>query len=362
MAGKKKHSFGRGMLIYAVVYLIVAAVGLAVFWNFIDAYEHSRPKNTIDAYVAALTPADMCCKSLEADVQADLNLQSAEERSAIITASVSERVTYARKGSESTDARQVYVLRSGKQIIGEVVITAQEPDIYGFTEWEVSEDSFDFSYLMGQPLSVTVPENFTVSVNGHVLDESYITENGVAYPALEEFYEDYELPTMVTYTADAYLGQLEMTVADETGQPVAITQETDRNAFLDNCTEEEKEQVESFMGDFLESYVIFTGSSNQAASANYQRLRKNFLIPDSELAQRLYTALDGLAYAQSYGDKLETVEIHRVSRIDDTHYFCDATYCVSTYGRAGKVQTTNNMKVMLLVTDSGLRVEAMTRY
>lgn len=362
MAGKKKRSFVKGMLIYAAVYLIVAAAGLAVFWNFIDAYEHSRPKNTVDAYVTALTPADMCRKAMEAAGRVDLNLQSVEERNAIITASVTERVTYARKSSESTDTRQVYVLRCGKQIVGEVIITAREPDVYGFTEWEVSEDSFDFSHLMGQPLSVTVPQNFTVSVNGYMLDESYITERGIAYSALEEFYDAYELPTMVTYTADSYLGQLELTVADENGQPVVITQDTDMNAFLDNCAGEEMEQVESFMGDFLESYVIFTGSSNQAASANYQRLRQNFLIPDSDLAQRLYTALDGLAYAQSYGDKLDTVEIHRISRLDETHYFCDATYCVSTYGRAGKVQTSNNMKVILTVTDSGLRVEAMTRY
>lgn len=362
MAGKKKHSFTKGMLIYALVYLAVAAAGLAVFWNFIDAYERSRPKNTMDAYVAALTPADMCRKSMETDEQADLNLQSTEERNAVITASVTESVSYARKSSESTDNRQVYVLRCGRQEIGQVVISARDPDLYGFTEWEVSEDSFDFSHLMGEPLSVTVPQDFAVSVNGHVLDDSYITESGIGFSALEEFYDDYELPTMVTYTADSYLGQLEMTVTDENGQPVVITQDTDMNAFLDNCTGEETEQVEAFMGGFLKSYVTFTGSSNQAASANYQRLRKNYLVPDGELAQRLYTALDGLAFAQSYGDKLDDVAVHRVSRLDDTHYFCDATYYVSTYGKAGKVQTTNNMKVILVVTDSGLRVEAMTRY
>lgn len=362
MARNNKHAFFRGMLIYALVFLIILAASLAVLWDYMAAFEGSRPKNTVDAYVAALTPGDMCSKFTEAFGEPDQNLQSLKERDAVITASLTDRVTYARKSAESTEEHQVYVLRCGSQVIGQVVISAQTPDRYGFTKWTVTEESFDFSYLKGQPLVVTVPQDFTVCVNGYVLDERYITENGIEYSALEEFYGDYSLPTMVTYTADGYWGQIELSVSDENGQPVTISEETDRDTFLENCSSQEQEQLEAFMGDFIESYVAFTGASNQSSKANYQWLRKNFLVPDSALAQRLYTALDGLAYAQSYGDRVAEIIVHRVSRLDDTHYFCDATYCVDTYGKAGIVQTRNNMKVILLVTVDGLRVEAMTRY
>lgn len=362
MARNKKRSFFKGMLIYALVFLAAAAAGLAVFWNYIDAYERSRPKNTVDAYIASLTPEDICRKSAEYTAMQDGNLQSPEEREAVIAASLTERVTYARKSAESTTERQVYVLRCGSQVIGQLVISAGEPDRYGFTEWVVAEDSFDFSHLLGQPLSVTVPKEFTVCANGHVLDDRYITESGMEYSALEEFYDDYQLPTLVTYTVEGYLGGMELSVSDEKGTPVSVTEETDWNLYLDNCTREEQAQVETFMEDFLECYVTFTGSANRSAKANYQRLRKNFLIPDSALAQRLYTALDGLAYAKSNGDRLDDVAFHRFTRIEDDRYFCDVTYTVITYGTAGKVQTSNNMKVMLVMTEDGLRVEAMTRY
>ena len=47
--------FAKGMLIYAAVFLLVAAAGLAVLWDFVEAYESSRPKTAIEAYMQNLT-------------------------------------------------------------------------------------------------------------------------------------------------------------------------------------------------------------------------------------------------------------------------------------------------------------------
>ena len=351
------------MVIYAIVFLVIAGAGLAVFWDFIDSYEQSRPKNTMDSYLAALTPVRMVenCGNWEEDV--DQQLQSWTAYADVILDSLTGKLTYARKSSVCTETSQTYVLRCGSQVIGEAVIQAAEPDLYGFTVWSVAEESFDFSHLLCQSQSVTVPESYTVTANGVALSEAYITESGIQYAALEEFYEDYPgLPAMVTYTADSVLGDMALEILDESGNRVENWAEADPDAALDNCTEEETAKLQQFMNEFLVSYVRFTSGSNQSSKLNYVKLMKQFLIEGSELSNRLGTALDGLAYAQSYNDKLDEVIVHRVSRIDDSHYFCDVTYLVSTYGKAGKVQTTNNMKVMLVVTESGLRVEAMTRY
>lgn len=364
MAGKKrKGAFALGMILYAVVFLGLTAAGLRVFWNFIDSYERSRPKNTMDAYISSLTVEDMFAKAPQTAASVDGKLQTAEESLAVIRDSLGEKITYARKSSASTSTRQTYVLRSGSRVLGEVVIAASEPDKFGFSVWTVQEESYDFSYLLCQQQSITVPGDYVVYANGTALDEGYITRTGIEYTALEEFYDDYDiLPYMVTYSADSVLGSLELTVADAHGTVLENWEETDPNTCLDNCDEAEARMLEDYMDSFLKAYVQFTGSSNQASKANYTKLKKQFLIPDSALAQRLYTALDGLAYAQSYGDKLDEVTVNRVSRIDDTHYFCDVTYLVSTYGKAGRVQTTNNLKLMLVQWEGTLRVEAMTQY
>ena len=58
MAKKVKifsRKFVTGLLVYVVLFLIVLAVGLGIFWKFIASYEASRPKNTLKAYVSQLT-------------------------------------------------------------------------------------------------------------------------------------------------------------------------------------------------------------------------------------------------------------------------------------------------------------------
>lgn len=359
---KKKSRFVLGMVIYAVVFLLIAGFGLKVFWNYIDAYERSRPKNTMDQYIADLTVQDMVEHCGDWKDTIDSNLQNWEESAEIIRQSVSGKVTYARKSSACTETSQTYVLRCGPQVIGQVVIAAETPDAFGFTVWSVREQSFDFSHLLCAEQRITVPSVYNVCVNGTPLDESYIVESGIHYEALEEFYEDYSLPCMVTYAADGILGNLELTVQDEEGNLISDWENADPAVVLNNCNAEEEAELKRFLDGFLVSYVRFTGSSNQAASLNYAKLRSGYLIPDSDLAKRLATALDGLAFAQSYGDKLDEVIVHRLTRIDDDHYFCDVTYLVSTYGKAGKVQTTNNMKLMLTIWEGSLRVESMTRY
>ena len=353
--------FVKGMILYAVIFLLITAGGLAVFWNFIDAYEQSRPVNTVKAYVAQLTDADFCNGSGELLAQLDSNIQSEEEACQVILNSLEQDLSYAKKSGESSEARQTYVLRCGRQAVGQFVITAGEPDFFGFRVWEVTEESFDFSHLMAQAVTVTVPADYSVSINGRQLDSSYITDTEIPYGTLEDFYDDYALPSMVSYSADGFLGELALEVTDQDGNPVEITDETDLNMLLPGCTQEEAAELESFTGEFLKYYMIFTGSYNRNASLNYTNL-KQYLVPDSELAQRLYTAIDGLNYAQSYGDTLQEITINQVSCVGENLYFCDVTYIVETIGKKGAVDTTNNLKLMIVNTDSGLKVESMTRY
>lgn len=353
--------FWVGMVIYGLVFLVIAGAGLFVFWNFIDAYEQSRPLNTVKAYVASVTAEDMWKGSGELLAGLDGNIQSEEEACAVISESVTLPLSYAKKSGESSENRQVYVLRSGKQVIGEFAITAGEPDKFGFRVWSVTEESFDFSHLLSDSISMTVPADYTVSINGNVLNEAYITETDIPFAALEEFYDDYTLPAMVTYTAEGFLGELTMEAADQNGTPVEVTPDMDWNAALPGCDVNMTDKITGFTEDFLYYYVTFTSSANGMVSYNYMQLQKH-LVPNGELSKRLYTAIDGLQFAQSWGDTIQDIEINRMVDLGEDRYMCDATYIVETYGKKGRVETENNVKLIIVDMTVGLRVEAMTRY
>ena len=350
-----------GMVIYAVVFLAIAGAGLAVFWDFIEAYEMSRPMNAVKAYVDSVTEEDFCEGSEELLSQLDSKIQSREEACDVICASVTEPITYAKKSGESTEDCQVYVLRSGKQVIGEFAITAGEADKFGFRVWSVTETSFDFSHLLGQRVSMTVPAEYSVRVNGAVLDDSYITASDIEYTALEEFYDDYTLPVMATYTADSFLGEMTMEALDTAGNQVLITENTDMNSLLPVCDQTVGDEISRLTKEFLYNYVAFTSGVGGSISYNYVQVIK-YLVPNGELAKRLATAIDGLQYAQSWGDTIKDITINRLVDIGENRYMCDVTYVVETYAKAGLLRTENPVKLIFTETDNGLRIEAMTRY
>lgn len=357
-----KHGFLLGMIIYAVVFLTAAFFGLRYFWDFIAAFEESRPLNTINAYMDQLTVEHICDSQTELLKLAEDELVSEETCRQLMLDALKDEITYAKKSSESTDTKTVYVLRSGSRIIGSVTMTATEIDEYNFARWKISEEHFDLSFILAQKsYSVTVPEQFQVYVNGQLLDESYIIESGIKYTAVERLYKDYDLPTMVTYQASVPLGECVGVVKDANGNEIVIDENTDYNVFLDNCTDAEHAELKSFSDAFVESYVTFTGNANDKAKANLKDLMK-YVVEDSDLANRMKMALDGLSYAQSKGDEVVSLVINRAISLGEGRYICDVTYEVDTTGRNGVVRTTTNAQIIVVRTEDGMKAESLNIY
>ena len=365
---QKKRSFGwflLGMFVYAAVVLGAACYGLKELWAFLEAYEASRDYHAIDAYMEQLTPEHICDTQAYLVDQVDHNIQSEEQCRQVLMDALKEDITYARKASECTDTKQVYILRCGKQVVGSFYIQAQPADEYGFTPWEFGGESFDLSYLMGTTVSATAPMGYPVYVNGVQLDDSYVideTSEQIAF--LEDFYEDYDLPVFFTktYEAGPFLGQFPMEVKDPEGNDYVFDEAAfDKEALASNCSEEETSQLQTFTEDFLNRYIVFAGCANDNRYANYSWVIQ-LVVPDSNLAQRMLDALDGMQYAQSRGDEIETITIHHMVRLTEGRYLLDTTYLVNTIGNEGKVQTTNNARLIIVEQDGKLLVESMIAY
>lgn len=351
------------MFLYTALFLTGAVYGLKYLWNFLASYEASRPKIAIAAYMDNLTQEHICDMAMTVTQQIDGNLQTQEECRQIIEASLAEEITYAKKTSECTESRQVYVLRSGTDVIGEFVIEAGAADEFGFTPWTPVSESFDFSHLLWtDTVSITVPADHTVSVNGVELGSEYIVEENIRYEEVAEYYDDYDLPTKVTYEAGNFLGgPLEMTVTDPEGNPVTFDENTDWSQYYLNCSAEETEKLDAFVADFVERYVDFTGSNKNTRYAYFNKVIE-CVVPGSDLATRLQAAIDGLQFGQSQGDEVVSLVTHLQLRIEEGRYMCDVTYEVDTTGKEGVVRTTTNAKFIIVASETGLLLESMNIY
>lgn len=358
---KKTHHFLWGTLIYGVIFLMVGAGALWYLWSFLDAYEQTRPQTTLAEYQQRLTGEYIGDGALWLRDSLDTSVQTEEEFRQVISDAVSGGVTTVRKSRECTENRMVYVLRSGTQVIGEIVMEAGGEDSYGFSPWTVTGETFDFSHLQGESVSLTVPREFTVSVNGHLLDSSHVTQDAVPFEALADYYESYELPSLVTYEAGPILGETEVEVRDPQGNAVSMEENMDWTFVYDNCPQEKRPELDAFIQEFVRNYVSFTGSNATTSTYNYHVVVRN-VVPESDFARRLLVALDGLQYGSSIHDEIVSLTTHSQTVLDEHTWLCDITYEVDTTGKKGVVRTTTNARIEVVETDLGLRVLTMNVY
>ena len=350
------------MLIYAGVFLLIAAIGIVWFWNYISAYEASRPKTTMTAYVEQLD-LDRLYKHAEPLVAAiDKNLQTDAQSRAYFDETIGGKITYAQKFSVSTDEKTVYAVLSNGKTIGQITLTAQPANAFGFRDWVVSEETYDFSFLLGKAATITVPHTFSVYAGDFRLPDSYIAEDRIAYEALKEFHDDYTVPYRVTYKASPVFGELTLRATDPNGQEVTIDENTDYNVFLDNCTDDEKTAVQKIMVDFVEDYIAYTSTTGGNPYNNFYKLSLH-MVPNGELYKRMQNALGGMLWVSDRSAKILSITPHRFVNIGDGRYMCDVTFIANITTRFGEIQTaTNNSKLIFLMTDNGLKAEAMVSY
>jgi hypothetical protein len=135
----------------------------------------------------------------------------------------------------------------------------------------------------------------------------------------------------------------------------------DENVLISVKDEEEIRNLDEFTSDFLKSYVQFAGCANRNPEGNLKKIL-TYVVPESNLAQRMKKALDGLDFAQSRGDQLNDILIKHYIALPEGRWLLDVTYKVETMGRQGLYESTTNMKIMLVEIEGKLLVEAMTSY
>ena len=345
-------------ILYALVILVAAGFGLRYLWQFAESYEAARPHHAIDSYLEALTPEYLLEESSQLLDGIDPHIQTREDCLEVLRQAVSGGITYAKRTSQCTEEKMVYMLRTGRQVIGTVELTPQGETRMGYTPWAVSRDSFDFSYLLTDTVSVAVPAEFPVYVNGAVLDSRYVTESGIRYSALEDFYDTYDLPTIVRYEAGPCLGSIRLTVTDPAGNPVTVDADTDLNRFLPDCTAQEQAALSGFLETFLQRYVQFSNSSPQEAWYNFNVLRPS-LVEGSPLENRCRQAIAGMAYATSVRYTLRDPQIHRCIHIGSDRYLCDVTYIVDIHHKGQDLENIFHVQIIVADTADGLRAEML---
>ena len=169
----KKWIFPLVMLGYGLVALIAIAFGLTWLWNFLDGYEKTRPNIALEAYMEQLTAEYVVDNSEDLLAKIDTKLQTAEQCRQILLDNLTEKFTCT-KTVESTENHYIFTVRCGAKIIGKVEMESNGQQYGDYQAWQVTKDSFDLSFLVGNKATITVDasctDSFDKALHEKVLD------------------------------------------------------------------------------------------------------------------------------------------------------------------------------------------------
>ena len=274
--GEKRRK--RGKVAY-VTFLIILAAGLLVLvfmalgivTRFANAYEAAVPDYAVDEYMDDLNQNGWN-SSMNAAASAMANdFQSAEECVQAVKETLGQEFTKVKGASQDENVTNYTVVNNNRSIGSFSITRDTSADVeftglesYGFDlhPWELSGDSYNFDYLY-KSVEETVPATYTVKINGIDVDENYITESDIHYDVLDIYYEDYpDLPTKVTYKVDNLVGDVDVQVYDDNGEPYTIDGTQDDSQYMTPCSQEELAEFQDFANQFVEAYQYFFGTKN----------------------------------------------------------------------------------------------------
>ncbi len=352
--------FVLGMVIYALVVLLIACVGLKFLWDFADEYERSLPMHKINEYVASLNEAKVKKISIDFVSTLDKNIQSEEEAYAEIWKCFVGGVQYQQISTDSSANSITYLIRNREHELGRVTLV-KNGDALAEKTWSVGNEEYDFSFLLNSD-SFIVPEYWVVRVGERRLGVQYIVDPRVEYSFLGEFYnQSFPMPYLAEYEIDNYIGDPEIRFYDADGNEQTRFTLTDGRDQMPRVSGRSYDTFVSFAEDFIPLYVNCLSNVSKNAGTNYQRLRP-YLVPDSELDQRIQAAFGGQAFAQSRGTQIRDIQIHDVYNLGMEYFIVDLSYTVDTYSDKGLSTSDTDMYLVVFRDDETLQALMVSLY
>ncbi|MBQ9687120.1 MAG: hypothetical protein IJV41_11375 [Oscillospiraceae bacterium] len=372
MAEKRKRGTRAYVILLLLFSLLILAVGAYVLlqiWDFAEQYEYSRPSRTVNAYLETLN-RDLWNDSMEAAI-ADVSreTQSDEEIKAFIQDRLKGGITAVRRGTNSSGSIN-YALRSDGREIGTLTI-AEDTGYRGKIDmhqwpwnkltlrtypWYVEGDSFHFDDIYSS-VSVTVPSDYSVLVNGVKLGSEYIVEDGIYYDCFSEYYYYWDyLPTKVRYEYNEVIGEAEVVILDADGNETTIDPDAGDIQFVEQFSGWELQRYIDFCEPFTERYLIYTSGLSDRAESNYFALQP-YLQPNSDLYARMWDALDGLTWGHTSSTNVGEVTVNSVLPLVDGYALCDVSAEVDTFA-IGKGEESRTTRFKLVTYDDGEQILA----
>ena len=352
---KKSGRFGRALLIYVLVFVLLAIAALGVFRQYLAAFEASRPATVLHDYLESCAdgalsyPWGLALGKIDSE-QGDGNDSRSWAQEKIRNATLREQL--------GSSEEKTYALYDEDDICFETITLRQtEKDRWGFTGWKVADETVNLKPYT-TTISLIIPEDYTVMLDGKALDSSFIVEKGIAYDALKPFAADITNPPLkMKVQFGPVLDGGEATVLDGKGQAVPEELQTEYY-YLDTANEADRARVRDFVERWLSVYLPFADDLGGRGMGYFDAVYQ-MIIHGGEIETRIRQAIDGHEYGNVQKLEILSVDHDCCTDLGDGRFFTDFAYHIRTYGLHDPTEETYRMRLLVKEVYGTLYAEQM---
>ncbi len=341
---KRKSRFGLGLLIYVLIFALLAAVALVVFRQYLVAYEESRVTNALQNYLDD-------CKNGTLTYQwgaalGRLSSNQAEEAANREWAQEKIRNASLREQINNDSSEKTYGLYDESGFCFSTVTLQQtEKGRWGFSGWKVANEGVNLEPYT-TVVSIEIPSSYSIEIGGRTLDASCIADKNIPFEILEPL-GDYlkDLPTKVRYQYGPVLDAGEIKVLDSKGQEVPEDLQTEQH-YLDTASAADRARVIDFIERYLAVYLPFADDLEGRGMGYFDAVYQ-MIIHGGEIETRIRQAIDGLEYGNVQKLEILSVDIDSCTDLGGGRYFADFAYHIKTYGLTDPTEETYRMRLLV---------------
>ena len=341
---RRKSRFGLGLLIYVLVFALLAAVALAFFRQYLVAYEESRVTTAVQNYLDHCKEGTLTYQwgaalgrlsANQEDEAANRNWAQGKIRSATL-----------REQINSDSSEKTYGLYDESGICFSTFTLQQtEKDRWGFAGWKIVDERVNLEPYT-TAVTIEIPSNYSVEVGGRTLDSSCIAEKNIPFEVLAPL-GDYlkDLPTKVRYQYGPVLDAGGVTVLDSNGQAVPEELQTEHH-YLDTANAADRARIQDFIERYLAVYLPFADDLEGRGMGYFDAVYQ-MIIHGGEIERRIRQAIDGLEYGNVQKLEILSVDMDSCTDLGGGRYFADFAYHIRTYGLHDPTEETYRMRLLV---------------
>lgn len=261
---RKISKFTKGLIIWLVVLTIAICIGLIWFNGFLGKYEElyqeSLPYHQAESTLQLFADQDL--DSIWTMMADKPKLTEFENESSVKKYMKSlikgKEFTYKQTEDYSESAPEYYIC-SGEYIIAKLKLAEDETQNpkYGFKAWKPG--NIEFYTVADHKLKVTLPEKYTLTVNGKEVAADYMTEQGIE-PEENKYLQPYaELPKQCVYEVAGLYAEPKIKVKDADGKEVKAEKNKTTGEYVVNPRAEcpDKAEVEKYAISFTKDFANY---------------------------------------------------------------------------------------------------------